>query len=63
MPNAKHMPAVELKAPIGDKTHGTPESGAAPSMGGDVMAISPPHRATSAHSSLLPAKTVSGSDN
>ena len=55
--NDTHMPNVDLKAPLGDKTMGTPgHPGPAPASWAPQS--SPAHRVESAHSSLLPAQMV-----
>lgn len=56
--NKQHMPMAPVKAPLGDKGHGTPESGPAPAQMGGA-----PHRAESAHSALLPPMRVNSSES
>jgi hypothetical protein len=53
MPNKQHMPNVEVKAPLGDKTRGTPGPGTAPTTMQGY-----PHRPDKAHSSQLPPQMV-----
>ena len=58
MPNKQHMPAVDVKAPLGDKTMGTPGPGAAP-----TTMLGHPHRVEKAHSSLLPPQMVNSGES
>lgn len=54
MPNKKHMPSVEVKAPLGDKTAGTPgQPGPAP-----TTMLGHAHRPESAVSAHLPPPMV-----
>jgi hypothetical protein len=58
MPNKQHMPAVEVKAPLGDKTRGTPgPAPAPPTMQGY------PHRPEKAYSSQLPPPMVNSGES